>query len=207
MRIVKLFFRIINTLIIFLGLGCIYFAYSIPTTPTNNHKRTDAVVVLTGGLHRIEAGFQILSENKSRKLFISGVYNNTKLHELLIFSDHDIYKLLLKKDLVKLGKKAHTTKGNAEETYEWIKKNNIKSIRLVTSNYHMPRSIFEFKKLLPNTEIIPNPVFSKNFQKKYWWRHYTTAKLILKEYVKFLYIAAEYYYLKFKHAFFKNNNF
>lgn len=187
-------FRIIKNIFVLLVLGCIYFVYKIPSEPTTNHEKTDAIIVLTGGTHRVETGFKILSAKKAQKLFISGVHNKTKLKELLVLNDQDIYSLL--RNEIELGKKASSTKENATEAYNWIKKNKVKSIRLVTSNYHIPRSIFEFERILPEVKIIPNPVFSNNFQKHNWWRHYTTAKLIVKEYIKFLYIAGEYYYYK-----------
>lgn len=174
--------------------GGIYFVYKIPSEPTTNHEKTDAIIVLTGGMNRVETGFRILSAKKAQKLFISGVNNKTRLRELLILSDQDMYGLL--RNEIALGKRSGSTKENAMEAYDWIKQNNVKSIRLVTSNYHMPRSVFEFEKLLPHVKIIPNPVFSNNFQKHNWWRHYTTAKLLAKEYMKFLYVAGEYYYYK-----------
>lgn len=153
-------------------------------------------------MHRVEAGLKILSEKKSEKLFISGVYDATKLKEILVFSDKDIYELLFQHPQIELGRQAQTTEENAIETYEWIIKNNIKSIRLVTSNYHMPRSLFEFRKLLPNIEIIANPVFTKNFQKYNLWKHFLTFKLFIKEYIKFSYIFVEYYLKKIINVFY-----
>ena len=45
------------------------------------------------------------------------------------------------------------TNGNAIEAKQWIEQNGIKTITLVTANYHMPRSLLEFKKALPNTYL------------------------------------------------------
>ena len=39
-----------------------------------------------------------------------------------------------------------------------LRKNNIKSIRLITSYYHIPRSKLIFDKYLPNTLIIYHPI-------------------------------------------------
>ena len=47
---------------------------------------------------------------------------------------------------------------NALETMEWVLKNNIKSLRLVTSLEHMPRAIVEFKRFMPNVILVENPV-------------------------------------------------
>ena len=68
-----------------------------------------------------------------------------------------------------------------------VKKNHIDSIRLVTSNYHVERSIVEFKSQNPELKIIPHPVYSENLQKK-WWTSWQTSSLIFSEYNKFLYV-------------------
>jgi uncharacterized SAM-binding protein YcdF (DUF218 family) len=56
--------------------------------------------------------------------------------------------------------KAHNTKQNAMETRDWVKRENIHSLRLVTSSYHMPRAWLEFHHQLPDVEIVPYPVVS-----------------------------------------------
>ncbi len=188
-------------LVLFLA-GFALFLYKIPSISTKSQEETDAIIVLTGGLNRINTGFKILNSDKSQKLFISGVYNDTKLKELFVLHDNEIKSLLLGNKKIEIGKEATSTRENAIETYKWIKKNNIKTIRLVTSNYHMPRSIFEFNKLLPNVKIIPHPVFTVNFQKNNIIKHKMTLKLALKEYVKFIYISGEYYINKLKHVIF-----
>ncbi|MEQ9116448.1 MAG: YdcF family protein [Rickettsiales bacterium] len=182
-----------KSLFLSLLIGFVVFVYNIPNDPIKKNEKTDAIVVLTGGMHRVEEGFNKFSDHISRRMFISGVHDRTKLNELIILNEQQVFNMLKNAKNVELGKKAHSTKENAEETYGWIKKNNIKSIRLVTSNYHMPRSIFEFKKILPNIRIVPNPVFSSNFQKNNWWNHLLTVKIMVKEYFKFLYVVAEYY--------------
>lgn len=196
-------FFIIKSFFLALLLGFVIFVYSIPNEPSKLKEKTDAIVVLTGGMHRIEEGFKNLSTNNSQKMFISGVYDQTNLSELLIINEQQVFDMLKLKNSkkVELGKNAHSTRENAEETYSWIKKNNIKSIRLVTSNYHIPRSVFEFKKILPTIEIVANPVFSGNFQKNNWWNHPLTIKIMIKEYLKFLYVATEYYISKLAHEF------
>ena len=76
---------------------------------------------------------------------------------------------------------------NAIETSEWIRKNNVKSIRLVTSNYHIPRSLEEFRSLNPQVKIIPHPVYSENVSPQ-WWKNGGSFYLIASEYNKFLYV-------------------
>jgi uncharacterized SAM-binding protein YcdF (DUF218 family) len=59
---------------------------------------------------------------------------------------------------ITLGYQATTTEENALETREWITKNNIKTVRLITGNYHMARSLLEFHHMIPNVKIYAHPV-------------------------------------------------
>ena len=68
-----------------------------------------------------------------------------------------------------------------------MEKNNISSIRLVTSNYHIPRSLEEFYAQNQNLQIVVHPVYSENISKK-WWKSWGSFLLIASEYNKFLYV-------------------
>jgi len=87
---------------------------------------------------------------------------------------------------IEVGRKAINTVGNAKETADWVAANNIKSIRLVTSSYHMPRALVEFRKHLPGVTIIPHPVFPADFKRDNWRNSEFTRNLILIEYTKYL---------------------
>jgi uncharacterized SAM-binding protein YcdF (DUF218 family) len=60
------------------------------------------------------------------------------------------------------------------------------SLRLVTADYHMLRSLFEFRRAMPETEIIAHPVFPNQVRRESWWRSPGTASLLISEYDKFL---------------------
>ena len=64
---------------------------------------------------------------------------------------------------------------------------NIQSLRLVTADYHMPRSLFEFKTVMPKESIVPHPVFPDKVKRKHWWKWPGTASLLISEYNKFLF--------------------
>ena len=161
------------------------FVKNIPLAPTTNIELTDALVVLTGGTKRLETGLKLLSESRAKKLFISGVYKGVDVRKLLQIFEQNSTKLYC---CVELGHAAESTEGNAIETSEWIKKESYTSIRLVTSNYHMPRSIRLFSYHMPSINIIPQPVFPDSFKGKNWWLWKGTARLIILEYLKTLII-------------------
>lgn len=178
----KLFYTIIMIFIFWLIGFCCFSSYIFHYIP-NLHTKTDAIVVLTGGRNRISEAGKLLNKQMAQKMFITGVNKQSSLKTI-----EKINALNSKiTDNIFIGKKAMDTEGNATEATIWIKQNNISSIRLVTSNYHMPRSLQEFRAANPDLLIIPNPVYSERVSKK-WWKRWKSAKLIASEYNKFLYV-------------------
>lgn len=163
-------------------LGLCFFAYSINHYQTDYTTHTQAIVVLTGGRNRISEAIKLLNQGLADKLFISGVEKNTSLKDIC-----DMHDIPMPEKQVLLEKKSTNTIENAIETHAWLKKNSISSIRLVTSNYHLPRSIQEFQYQNSKLRIIPHPVFS-DYVAKEWWTKTRSFCLIASEYNKFLYV-------------------
>jgi uncharacterized SAM-binding protein YcdF (DUF218 family) len=177
--------RIILILLVLLAVwlgGLVRFAGEIPDAVSDPDSQTDAIVVLTGGSQRIETGLDLLAAGNAKMLFISGVHAGLEVPELLRTLNAD-EKLA---DKIALGHEAADTRGNALETAGWMRAQGFHSMRLVTSAYHMPRSLLEFARAMPDISIIPNPVFADNVKQGEWWAWPGTASLIVDEYVKYL---------------------
>ena len=159
------------------------FVDQIPESANSNHDQTDAIVVLTGGSNRLDEGLNLLARRKAKKLFVSGVYRGIDVRRLLSLSRRSPSDLVC---CIEIGHNATSTEGNAEETKLWMDREGFQSLRLVTSNYHMPRSIREFRHYMPNIRHIPHAVFPAHFKRQDWWRWPGTASLILTEYAKYL---------------------
>lgn len=154
-------------------------------TPEIN-TRTQAIVVLTGGSERIKHAIFLLNLGYADKLFISGVDKEVKLNELLVLNG---FSEAVKQNLsnrIELGYSAIDTIDNAVETADWARKNNITSIRLVTSNYHMKRALLEIHDQLPAVKIIPHSVVPLNIRIDRWWEYTSTRDLLVAEYNKYL---------------------
>ena len=87
---------------------------------------------------------------------------------------------------ISVGYRADNTAGNARETAEWVEKQGLKSIRLVTASYHMPRSLLEFHRAMPDVRIVPHPVFPPRFKGSRWWLWPGTAALLSSEFGKYV---------------------
>jgi len=163
--------------------GLVWFVNVLPRETDADPAATDAIVVLTGGSQRVENGLSLLAEGKAKKLFVSGVYRSTDVRALLRTSNQQPQWLTC---CIELGHEADNTRGNAAETAAWMKAENFHSLRLVTASYHMPRSLLEFARAMPDATIIPNPVFASNVKQGQWWEWPGTLSLIVTEYVKYL---------------------
>ena len=174
--------RAVMLLLILWFSGLIWFAQEIPSDIADSESETDAIVVLTGGTLRVERGLALLAEGKAKKLFISGVYRSTDVAALLHLCAASPENV----DRIDLGREADNTEGNAVETAHWMRQEGFHSLRLVTGSYHMPRSLLEFSRAMPEMSIIANPVFPENVKQERWWAWPGTAMLILAEYDKYL---------------------
>lgn len=163
--------------------GLVWFAETMPQKIADAAARSDAVVVLTGSPERLNAGVELLARGQAKKLFISGVYRGVDVAQVLRLVKKQGREL---ECCMTLGHNADDTRGNAIESAHWAKKERVKSLRLVTANYHMRRSLLEFRRLMPEVRIIPHPTFSPGFKTRSWWRWPGTLQLLIIEYSKFL---------------------
>lgn len=174
----------ILTLLFLLWLGGLaWFAQSIPDEVSDPTSATDAVVVLTGGSLRVQSGIALLNAGKAKKLFVSGVNHGTDMPALLRAEHQSSDKVPC---CIALGYDADNTFGNAQETAVWMRREGFHSLRLVTASYHMPRSLLEFSRAMPDVHIIPHPVFPERVKQERWWAWPGTASLIVAEYQKYL---------------------
>jgi uncharacterized SAM-binding protein YcdF (DUF218 family) len=192
-KLIKIIVRVLNKIFILFVVGLIFWFYglnnfvkNLPQEVKDVDTKTDAIVVLTGGSDRIEIGLMLLSANQAEKLFVSGVGEGVSLLSLLSSSSYVPESMPELAKQIKLGYEAKNTKGNADEVYDWVKENDIKSLRLVTSNYHMPRSLIEFEDKMPEIKIIPHPVKPYAVKFDNWNRNPPVRKLLMSEYNKYL---------------------
>lgn len=170
-------------------VGLVQFLQEIPDRPPTDTIQTEAIVVLTGGGERLEEGLRLLSQKRGQRLLISGANRDADLSALLaslalpaaVMPTADTVACC-----ITVGYEAGNTKGNARETASWIGANNLASLRLVTANYHMPRSLLEFNRAMPAISIVPHPVFPEEVTRARWWLSPSGASLIVNEYHKYL---------------------
>lgn len=163
----KRFFRLIKLLLIILMvwfIGLVWFVGFKPESGQLDSQQTvDAIIVLTGGVGRIEAGIEALDKGLSKRMLISGV--NADLAAKTIFTaygvspnnceDNDFDATNRQIKCISLGREALDTRGNAIEVKQWAEENNFNSLMLITSDYHMKRALLELTSHAPELEINP----------------------------------------------------
>lgn len=164
--------------------GLVWFVSHLDDPPVAPSTQVDAIVVLTGGSLRIDTGLQLLIAHSGHKLFVSGVHPGIAASELLrpAKGTPDWVRCC-----ITLGHESYNTIGNAIETAAWLRGQGYHSIRLVTANYHMPRSLLEFSRILPaDVRILPYPVFPEAGRQDPSGRWRGTVRVIVVEYTKYL---------------------
>lgn len=165
------------------GGGLVWFALGIPERVEDPAAETDAIVVLTGGSRRLNEGLTLLLRGRAKKLFVSGVHRGVDVAELLRAAQQSPHEVQC---CIALGYEADNTAGNAAETARWMKEQGYRSLRLVTSGYHMRRALLEFRAAMPDAAILPHPVFPDTFPARNWWTRGGNLALAAGEYTKYL---------------------
>jgi uncharacterized SAM-binding protein YcdF (DUF218 family) len=174
--------KALGAMALMLLLVFIAFISQIPwhNTEIPRDKQIDAIVVLTGGSGRIEEAMQLLQHIEAKHLFISGVSESFTFKDLAERADFAIYF----QQKINLGRNGLTTYLNAIETRDFVTEHHLKSIILVTSNYHIPRTKLIFSAILPNIEIIYYPAISDEERTNGFV--YKNYHLYLNEFKKYL---------------------
>ncbi|MFD1789656.1 YdcF family protein [Sphingomonas floccifaciens] len=103
-------------------------------------ERTDAIVVLTGGAGRVARGLSLMEAGAAKRMLVSGADSSVRPNELA--HEYRVSRRLFA-CCIDLGYEAVDTRSNAEETAAWLADRNFKSVRLVTTEWHMPRARME----------------------------------------------------------------
>ncbi|MBL4802952.1 MAG: YdcF family protein [Emcibacter sp.] len=149
-----IYYFFLGLILIWVG-GLFHFVYGLSQVEMPTDRKTDGIVVLTGGKNRLQEAVSLLEKGVGGKLFISGVnakVTETELRAVLGSSKE------LADCCIESGTKAQNTVGNAQEVSLWVAKNHISSIRVVTSLEHMPRALVEMQHFMPGLTMIAHPV-------------------------------------------------
>jgi len=151
--------RAASLLALIYALGFVVFAVTLGKPAPADAARTDAAVVLTGASGRIEHAVDMLRQGEARRLLVAGADPSV--------TKADMTRRLkgrerLVRCCVDLGSESVDTRSNAEEAGRWIARHRFRSVRLITSDWHMRRARYEFRKVLgPRFVVVTDAVRSE----------------------------------------------
>jgi uncharacterized SAM-binding protein YcdF (DUF218 family) len=151
--------RLASFLLLLYLIGFVLFAFTLGKPAPADAQPTDAAVVLTGGSGRIEHAMSVLRQSKARRLLVAGADPSVRKADLAqrIPGSGNLLKCC-----VDLGSESVDTRSNAEEAARWLAKYDFHSLRLITSDWHMRRARYEFRKVLGDKYVVvPDAVRSE----------------------------------------------
>ena len=156
--------RAVSAVLLLYILGYALFAVLLPRPAPE--RPTDAIVVLTGGAKRIERGLALMERKLARRMLVSGVARTVRPEELA--AEYRANEALFR-CCVDLGRESVDTRSNAEEVARWMERHKFRTMRLVTTDWHMPRARFELSRRLgggievTGDAVESNPSFGQLF--------------------------------------------
>src|SRR5919201_2356907 len=178
---------VVSAVLALLAAGFIWFLWRVPAEEVTVTGESDAIVELTGGASRIADAIELLASGRGKRLLISGANRATNSNEISRLNPEFERWVRCCVDF----DRSLNTLGNAVETKRWAESRGFRSLIVVTSNYHMPRALAEISHQLPGVALVPFPVVTDRQRADPWWTGGTTARLMLSEYVKYIFARSE----------------
>jgi len=148
--------RLGSLFLLLYALGFVLFAFTLGKPASAKVETTDAAVALTGGPGRIEHGIEVLKDGKAHRLLVAGVDPAVTKPDLVRRLKGSRNWLSC---CVDLGTESVDTRTNADEAQRWLIRHKYKSLRLITSDWHMRRAQYEFGRVLGSKyDVVPDAV-------------------------------------------------
>jgi uncharacterized SAM-binding protein YcdF (DUF218 family) len=176
--VLRFIIGVFSVLFILVIIEGIYF-YSI-LTKEFSFEKADLIAVFNGDNERTKEGFKLAESGYAPYLTISPAFEE----KLEIFKKK--YGTANSNVSLIVEPRARTTFENAVHTKEIISTHHFRSVILVTSFYHMPRSYFLLRTMLigSNVKISICPVPCETLTGSNWFQSFKGRKLIFNEMIK-----------------------
>ncbi|MEM7068432.1 MAG: YdcF family protein [Pseudomonadota bacterium] len=168
-----------------LMIGLLYFEFTRQIRNANAFTKlssADAIVVLTGEAERLYAAVGLLGAKFGERLLISGVDRKISADTL---EHHLPANRSMFNCCIDLDYHSMDTSDNAKNTSYWADIHRFDRLIIVTSDYHMPRSLLVMRRAMPEVELVPVsvPVLTTDSNSLVTL---ATSPVVLREFSKYL---------------------
>ena len=175
----KLCIYFFSLFLILLIIGFLNFLKVITYTEVIMAKNIDGIAILTGGKGRIDLGLNLFTKKSNIKLIISGVDRKVSIKSFLPSKFQENKRIYI-------DQASESTFENALVITDWAKKNQLYNIYVITSYYHMPRSMLLLNKFKEKVNYYAYPVKKEKSKHSYFLPDMLFNLFLIKEYIKYL---------------------
>ncbi len=163
--------------------GFLHYTHEISGPKFKSTNTAEGIVILTGTPARLKVGFELLKSGAAKRILISGVNRQVSREQLRIAMGESDE---IMNCCVDLGRIAHDTVGNAYEASLWASEHKFNKLIIVTSAYHMPRSLVELKRQMPNKNLYAFSPATDALKLEKWWKSPALFYVLSAEFNKYI---------------------
>lgn len=134
-------------------------------------QKADVIIAVSGGdtTARTQKAIDLYMDGWANKLIFSGAASDRSGPSNAAVMREQALEQGVPSEAIYTEEQSETTKQNAERTQDILQDENIKTAILVTSRYHMKRTMLEFQNRAENIEFRASPAEVDNQWSAWWW--------------------------------------
>ncbi len=151
-------------------------------------EQADVIIAVSGGdtTARTQEAIDLYKNGWAPKLIFSGAAQDKSGPSNAAVMKRQAIEQGIPEAAITTEDKSETTKENAEKTRGILASKDIRTAIVVTSRYHMKRTILEFRERAPNVTFRAHPTIADSQWSSWWWVTPHGWYLALTEIVKII---------------------
>ena len=150
--------------------------------------QADVIIAVSGGdtTARTQEAIDLYTSGWAPKLIFSGAAQDKSGPSNAAVMRQQALRQGVPETAITIEEKSETTKENAEKTRDILADKDIRTAIVVTSGYHMKRTLLEFRDRAPDVEFRAHPTVADSQWSSWWWLTPHGWYLALTEIVKII---------------------
>lgn len=164
----------------------------------NEYEKADVIVVFGGGerTERVDHALYLYEQKYAERILLSGGVGRSLTSVPWAVRMKKYLEKFVPSEQIYIDEKAESTFDNAKHTIDVMKKNNWRKAIIVTSPYHMKRSLWILERISKSDshefKWIPNATTTSSVSSDSWWQDDWSKRIVIEEYVKYFLYRVRY---------------